>query len=182
MKRLRQWAVVAAVTLVAVVYAAWNGEWLFYTTDQFHGDGTIRLNKGHWPYPDWYSIGFHPVPLDKPGSYRFSFRGVPPGKFSFHLQFPLGPHDSDARYADLKTHLGVTLSQVEGPVLGAGSSALNHGWHLSQTGSDAQFYHWNTYKLSLRGDRTYELRLTITDVDPKTPRVDALPLLETPRS
>ena len=181
-KRLREWGAIAALALLVIAfYAYWHRESLFYTIDQFHGEGTIRLNKGHWPYPDWYSVRFRSIPLDKPGSYQFRFRGVPPKEFTFHLEFPLSRDGLRDLYAQLRTHLSVALSDEAGTVLGSASSPLTDGWHLSERGFDAQFYHWNTYKLSLHSDRAYELHLIIKDVDPKTPRIEAVPLLESTR-
>ena len=164
---------IAAIALIALLCFADE-----YPALRFRGDGKFSGGPvfGYW-------IRFRPIPFYQVGEYVFHFRGMPNEEMSLQL-YAEGKTDSDR---DELTHLGTTLGALlvdqNGRVVcqatGVARDGQNeHIWVVMSSGLEAAFWHWNCVHLPLKGSEAYTLTLRIGNVDPKTPRINLLPVFE----
>jgi hypothetical protein len=129
-----------------------------------------------------YSIKMRRIPFYRPGEYVYHLRGLPNEEMSFRLDAE-GKSDKDRiELTKLGTTLDAALSDENGVVCQA-SGKVREGqnesiWVLMSSGSEAAFWHLHCVHIPLKSSSTYTLTLRIRDVDPNTPKIDLVPVLE----
>lgn len=169
-KRRTLIVLISASTLLwcAYEYPAWR----------FRGDGRISGGPlfGH-------DVKMSAIPFDQAGEYVFHFRGLPNERMSLQL-YAEGKTDRDREEL---THLGTALDALlvdhnGGIVCQATGMARDgqneHVWVVMSSGDEAAFWHWHCVHMPLQSSESYTLTLRISNVDPKTPRIRLLPVLE----
>jgi len=130
-----------------------------------------------------YEIKMRPIPFYRPAEYVFHFRGLPDEERSLQL-YAQGKTDKNREEL---THLGTTISALlvdqNSRVVCEGSGMPRDGqneriWVVMSSGLEAAFWHWNCGHMPLKPSSTYTLTLRITKIDPNTPKIDLLPVLE----
>jgi hypothetical protein len=166
-------ALIVAVSAVALLWFADE-----YPALRFRGDG--RFSGG----PVFgYSIKLRRIPFNQAGEYVFHFRGLPNEEMSLQL-YAEGKTDNDREeLTHVDTTLGALLVDHNGRIVcqatGMPRDGQNeHIWVVMSSGLEAAFWHWNCVHMPLKSSESYTLTLRISDVDPKTPRVNLLPVLE----
>jgi hypothetical protein len=160
-----------------------------YPAMRFRGDGKF----GGGPVFG-YEIRLRSIPFYEAGEYVFHFRGMPNEEMSLLLYtqgkkslYVGGEHPPDDGYelTHLKTPLEATLVDRQGRTVCSGTGLPLHGdingnpngWIL-QGGDPAAYYHANCLRVALKPSQSYTLTIKVHDVDPKTPRINLLPVLE----
>jgi hypothetical protein len=149
-----------------------------YPAMRFRGDG--KFSGG----PIFgYRIEMRAIPFYQAGEYRFHFRGVPDEEMSLLLD--AGGMTNGNR--EVLTHLGTTLDALlvdqNGRVVCKATGMPREGqnehiWVVMSGGLEATFWHWNCVNMPLKPSASYTLDLRIANVDPKTPRVNLLPVIQ----
>ena len=130
-----------------------------------------------------YRIKMRPIPFNEAGEYVFHFRGLPDEEMSLQ-HYAEGKTDRDREEL---THLGTTLDALmvdqDGRVVCQAAGMArdeNNGsiWVMMSSHSEAAFWHWQCVHIPLKPSISYTLTLRISSVDPKTPRIHLLPVLE----
>jgi len=163
---------------VAVALCAVASLWLAdeYPAFRFHGDG--RFSGG----PVFgYTVTMRPIPFAQAGEYVFHFRGLPEQEMTLEL-YAEGESEGDR---DELTHLGTTLGAAlvdqNGRILCQASTTAQgnsgHNWVLTSGSDEAAFWHRNCAGMLLKPPLAYTLTLRISNVDPKTPRINLVPVL-----
>jgi hypothetical protein len=160
-----------------------------YPAMRFRGDGKF----GGGPVLG-YEIRLRSIPFYKAGEYVFHFRGMPNEEMSL-LLYTQGkkflyvsdehPPDDGYELTHLKTAIEATLVDRQGRTVCSGTGLPLHGdingnpngWIL-QGGDPAAYYHANCLRVALKPSQSYTLTIKIPDVDPKTPPINLLPVLE----
>lgn len=130
-----------------------------------------------------YTIRMHPVPFYRDGEYVFHFRGMPEEEMSLQL-YAEGKTDSDRQeLTDLQTTIDALLVDHNGSVVcqatGMARDGQNeHIWVVMSGPMEAAFWHWNCVHMPLKSSESYTLTLRIRNVDPKTPKINLLPVFE----
>jgi hypothetical protein len=129
-----------------------------------------------------YSIKMRRIPFYRPGEYVYRLRGLPNEEMSLEL-YAEGKSDRDRiELTTLGTTLDAVLSDENGVVCQASGKAREGQnesiWVLMSDGSGAAFWHWHCVRIPLKSSSSYTLTLRIRDVDPKTPKIDLVPVLE----
>jgi hypothetical protein len=149
-----------------------------YPAMRFRGDG--KFSGG----PIFgYTIKVPAIPFYRAGEYFFHFRGVPDEEMSLQL------YAEGKTYRDREelTHLGTTLDALLVDQKGREvcratgmprDGQNDHIWVVMSGFSEAALWHWNCVRMPLNPSASYTLTLRITNVDPKTPRTNLLPVLE----
>jgi hypothetical protein len=167
--------VVATLTVSALALLWLADE---YPSLRFRGDG--MLTGG--PILG-YKIVMRPIPFSQAGQYVFHFRGLPDEKLSL-LLYAEGKADQNREEL---THLGTTLDALlvdqDGQTVCQASGVPRDGqneniWVVMSGGFHAAFWHWNCVHMPIKPSASYTLTLRISNVDPKTPRIMLLPMLE----
>jgi hypothetical protein len=123
------------------------------------------------------------VPFNKAGEYVFHLRRIPSGNMSL-LLYAQGKTDSDREeLTSLHTTLRSLLIDQKGNVICRASGATGDGpidqiWVLMSGYSEAAFWQSNCLHVRLNSSSSYTLTLGVSDVDPKTPTVNLVPVLE----
>jgi hypothetical protein len=168
---------IALLTAIAVVVLLFFAD--EYPALRFRGDGKFSGGPvfGYW-------IRLRPIPFYEAGEYFFHFRGLPKEELSVIL-YPDGKTDKDElELKHLETTLGAKLvdqhdqviCEASGKPLAQGNNA--NGWVLQIRGDEVAYWHWNCVHLPLDPSASYTLTLRISSVDPKTPRINLLPVVE----
>ena len=77
--------------------------------------------------------------------------------------------------ASLVDQKGRAICQASGPPLENGQSP--NGWVLMLGSDEAAYWHWGCVWFKLRPSDSYTLTIRIRDVDPRTPKINLLPIL-----
>ena len=173
MSRTKKTVLAVVVSLIALLWIADEYPWF-----RFRGDA--KLSGG--PVLG-YEVKMPPIPFNRAGEYFFHFRGIPNEDMSLQL-YAEGKSDKDREeLTRLDTTLDALLvdqnSRVVCQAAGMSREGQNgHIWMLMSGGSEALFWHWNCVHMPLKPSDSYTLTLRISSVDPKTPNIDLLPVLE----
>jgi hypothetical protein len=130
-----------------------------------------------------YEIRMRPVPFYRPAEYVFHFRGLPDQEMSLQLYAEGKSEENREELTHLDTELDALLVDQNGRIVCHASGVPRDGqnehiWVLTSGPSVAAFWHWNCTHMPLKPSVSYTLTLRISDVDPKTPKIDLLPVLE----
>ncbi len=129
-----------------------------------------------------YSIKMRRIPFYRPGEYVYHLRGLPNEEMSLQL-YAEGKSDKDRdELTSLGTTLDAVLSDRNGVVCQASGKVRNGQnesiWVLMSGGSEAAFWHWHCVHIPLKSSSSYTLTIRISNVDPNTPKINLLPVLE----
>jgi hypothetical protein len=173
MSRTKKVVLTATLAIVALLWFADE-----YPTLRFRGDA--KFSGG--PVLG-YQIKMRPIPFYKAGEYVFNFRGLPNEELSLQL-YAEGKTDGDREEL---THLDTTLDALmvdqNGLVICQASGMPRDGqnenvWVLMSSGFDAAFWHSNCVDMPMKPSVSYTLTLRLRNVDPKTPKINLVPVLE----
>jgi len=148
-----------------------------YPAMRFRGDGKFSGGPVFG-----YSIRMRPVPFYSPGEYVFHFRGMPNEEMILELHAE-GKGSNDEAELRVKTLIeevltnqkGQTICRADGPPLEHGQN--ERGWVLMLGSDEAAYWHWNCAWTEFKPSESYTLTLRIRDVDPKTPKINLIPIL-----
>jgi len=166
---------VAAIvfSLIALLWIADEYPWFRFRGDAKFSGGPLL----------GYEIKMRPIPFNQAGEYVFHFRGIPNEDMSLQL-YAEGKSGKDREeLTRLDTTLNALLVDQNGRVVCQASGMPREGqndhiWVLMSGGSEAAFWHWNCAHMPLKPADSYTLTLRISSVDPKTPNINLLPVLE----
>lgn len=163
---------ISVTVLVATLWVADE-----YPAMRFRGDG--KFSGG--PILG-YEIKFREIPFYLPGEYTFHFRGMPHEDLALELHAEGKNADNEAELrvktvleASIVTERGQSICQASGPPLAYGQNP--NGWVVMLAGHDAAYWHWNCTSVEFEPSDSYTMTLRIRDVDPKTPKINLLPVL-----
>jgi hypothetical protein len=129
-----------------------------------------------------YQIKMPPIPFNRAGEYVFHFRGIPNEDMSLQLYAEGKSHENREELTHLDTTLDALLVDQNGNVVCKASGMPRDGQNehiwVVMSGLDAAFWHWNCVHMRLKPSVSYTLTLGISNVDPKTPPINLLPVLE----
>jgi hypothetical protein len=130
-----------------------------------------------------YQIKMYPIPFYKAGEYVFRFHGIPDEEMSLQLYAEGKTDENREELTHLDTTLDALLVDQYGHVVCQASGMPRDGqnehiWVVMSGGWEAAFWHWNCVHLPLKPSLSYTLTLRISNVDPKTPKINLLPVLE----
>jgi hypothetical protein len=167
---------VAATVVICAVALLWIAD--EYPALRFRGDG--KFSGG----PIFgYTIKMRKIPFDQAGEYVFHFRGLPDEEMSLQL-YAEGKTDKNRKElthldtmldALLVDHNGRTVCQATGMPR---DGQNEHIWVVMSSGFEAAFWHWNCVHMPLKPSDSYTLTLRISNVDPRTPKINLLPVFE----
>ncbi len=165
-------ALIAVVVTVGLLWAADE-----YPAMRFRGDG--KISGG--PILG-YHIQFRKIPFYQAGEYVFHFRGVPNEELVLELHAEGKGSDNEAELrvktvieASIVDQKGRNICEASGPPLEGGQNP--NGWVLMLGGDEAAYWHWNCTWVQFNTLDSYTLTLRIKDIDPKTPKVNLVPIL-----
>ena len=173
MSRTKKILVTIVASIVALLWFADE-----YPRLRFRGDATFSGGPLFG-----YQIKMRPIPFSQAGEYVFHFCGVPDEEMSLQL-YAEGKTDNNREEL---THVGTTLDALlvdqNGQTICQGSGMPRDGqnehiWVVMSSGLEAAFWHWNCVHMPLKPNVSYALTLRISNVDPKTPKINLLPVLE----
>jgi hypothetical protein len=163
-------AAVLAIVSLCVTYE--------YPALRFHGDG--RFSGG----PVFgFRIDLRPIPFYQAGEYVFHFHGLPEEKMSV-VVYAQGESPKDLpALAALETRLEGRLVDQDGHTLchGTGVPRYNRKEHIQWVveGERDVIVFWpNCMQMNLKPSVSYSLTLRVEDVDPQTPRINLVPVIE----
>lgn len=167
---------VVLIVVVTVLGLLWFAD--EYPRMRFRGDGQFFGGPVFG-----YQIKMRPIPFAQPKQYIFHFRGIPDEEMSLQLYAEGKTDENRAELTHLETTLDATLVDQDGHIVCQGSGKPRDGqnehiWVVMSSGIEAAFWHWNCVHMPLKPDVSYTLALAISNVDPKTPRINLLPVLE----
>jgi hypothetical protein len=183
---------VAKKVILSAVLSAIALLWIAdeYPFLRFHGDAKFSGGPVFG-----YEIKMRPIPFNQAAEYVFHFRGMPneemslllyaQGETSFYVGDYGHPPDDGYELTHLKTPIEATLVDGQGRTICSATGLPLHGdingnpngWIL-QGGDPPAYYHANCLRVVLKPSESYTLTIKIPDVDPKTPRIKLLPVLE----
>jgi hypothetical protein len=173
----KQRSAVLTVAILVIIVAAYEFPLL-----RFHGNAWI------WGGPGLgYQIRMRAIPFNHPGKYEFHFRGIPNGDMSLML-YADGKSSADREeLTRLDTKIDVLLVDQQGNTICRASATPGTGrvdqiWPLMSAYWGAGFWHSNCLHLPLNRSTSYTLALGISDVDPHSPNVTLIPVLESDQS
>lgn len=166
--------------ILTIILTVITGLWLAdeYPYFRFHGDA--KFSGG--PILG-YQIEMKPIPFDQAGEYVFHFRGIPHEEMSLQLYAEGKAYENREELTHLNTTLDALLVDRNGHVVCQASGMPRDGqnehiWVVMSGGSEAAFWHWNCVHMPLKPSESYTLTLRISNIDPKTPKINLLPVLE----
>lgn len=148
-----------------------------YPALRFRGDGKFSGGPVFG-----YRISMRAIPFYKSGEYVFRFSGLPKQEMSLQLYVKGQSGDDRAELTHLGTTLDANLIDQNGRTVCQATGMVRDGqneriWILMSDG-EAAFWHWNCVHLPLKPSDSYTLTLRISNIDPKTPHVNLMPVLE----
>ena len=172
MSRTKKIILTVALSIVALLWFADE-----YPHLRFHGDG--KFSGG--PVFGYY-IKMRPIPFSQAGECIFHFRGIPDEEMSLQLYAGGKTYDNRDELIHLSTTLEAILVDQSGHIVCHGSGTPGDGqneriWVLMSSGSEAAFWHWHCVQMPLKPNVSYTLTLRVSNVDPKTPKINLLPVL-----
>jgi hypothetical protein len=148
-----------------------------YPALRFRGDGKISGGPIFG-----YQVEFQKIHFYQTGEYSYRFRGVPHEEFVLELHAEGKGDDNDAELrvktiieAAIVDQKGRSICQASGPPLEHGQNP--NGWVLMLGGDEAAYWHWNCAWVQFHPVDSYTLTLRIRSVDPKTPKINLVPIL-----
>ena len=169
-------AVKCMAGLVFLSLAVW---WFSsYRICEYHGDGHIR-DSGVWTYPR-YRVELGEIPLFENGEHRFRLAGLPSEEMSLEL-LVVGKTEKDrAELTRLKTNIAANLKDDKGRVVCKAGGIPSDGqrdtaWILASSDDRAALYNRPCVDVQIHRERSYILELTLTQVDPSSPRAFLVP-------
>ncbi len=174
------------LTILAILLLALVGVWYFsnYHTWEYSGDGWIDEDM-RAIHPTGYYVHFPVLQLSEPGEYTFRCRGLPPVPMSFDLRLvavdpPFEPvAEGSRKYSELQTRVRFQVIDKDGGVLHSIDAPLRN-WRFSPPifGMGRRFgYFPHVGPFKFARFTEYTLKLTISDVDPASPRIAVEPAL-----
>jgi hypothetical protein len=130
-----------------------------------------------------YQIKMLPIPFNQAGQYIFHFRGLPDEELTLKLY----PEGKTTENSEELTHLDTILEALlvdQNKHIVCQASGMprdgenEHIWVVMSRGFEVAFWHWNCAHMPLKPSGSYTLTLRISNVDPKTPKINLLPVLE----
>jgi len=146
---------------------------------RFHGNAWI------WGGPGFgYQIKMRAIPFNEPGEYVFHFREIPDGTMSLLLYVEGKTGKDREELTDLHAGLDAIFTDQAGTVVCRASAKPGNGpidqvWALMSGYWGAAFWHSNCVHMPLKRSDSYTLILRVRDVDPNTPKINLLPVIET---
>ena len=145
---------------------------------RFHGDAKFSGGPVFG-----YEIKMHPIPFNQAGEYVFHFRGIPNENMSLELYVDGKTDENRNELTNLDTTLDALLVDQNNHVISQASGMAREGqneqiWVLMSGGGEAAFWHWNCVHMPLKPFLSYTLTLRVSNIDPKTPKIQLLPVLE----
>ncbi len=176
MRRRKVLLAILAVLSLALI-AAWYTVSYFsdYHTWEYSGDGWVDedIHRTH------YDVYFPRLWLSEPGEHTFRCRGLPPVPMRFQLQIT-GIDSKEITYSwlsGLQTRMRFEVIDESGEAIHSFDGPLRN-WTLV-VGDLGQGWRYEPRITKLKFDRfcEYQLKLTISEVDPASPRIRVLPML-----
>jgi len=164
--------------VAAIVLWAWSP----WVPLRYHGDGKFA-DQGFFNYPR-YGVTFADVPLNETGERQFHFRGLPNKEMGLRLVVKNRQVNAMADRAPLE-NLPVTieaaLTDDKGRVIchvsGRPAPSNKSGvWVLMSAGVAAYWQH-GCNDVQVDANRSYELTVRVTDVEPGVESVVVAPVL-----
>jgi hypothetical protein len=165
----------ATVTVAVIVICLLAYE---YPLLRFRGDGWI------WGAPGFgYDIKMRHIPFNQAGEYVFHFRGIPDVDMTLLLYAEGKTYADRKELTDLGTTLDALLVDQRSHVICQGSGSASgeqndRSWVLMSSYSEAAYWHWKCTDMPLKPSASYTLTLRIKNVDPRTPNISLIPVLE----
>jgi hypothetical protein len=149
--------------------------WLIWPYDlkSYQGPGKIT-DTGFWTHPR-YHVNLADIPLDTPGVFHCTCRGLPATPMTFVLKLS-GDFARD-KISQLSTLVEIDIDQGPGSKLCSYHGPLSQ-WSLSTGGGSSQCWSEACRDLHFENGHMYRIRLAINKVDPKSPKLTALAVLE----
>jgi hypothetical protein len=173
MSRTKKVVLTASLSIIAVLWFADRFPALRFRGDAKFSGGPVL----------GYQIKMRPIPFYKAGEYAFHLRGLPDEDLTLQL-YADGKTDGDRdELTHLDTTLDASLVDETGHVICRASGMPRDGqnqhiWVLMSGPLEAAFWHWNCAHLPLKPSVSYTLTVRLSDVDPKTPKINLIPVLE----
>jgi hypothetical protein len=128
--------------------------------------------------------GFSSFPLDQPGEYVFHFHVDLSRNMTLLLEVNGSKGESSRpELTHIRANIEVTLVNHKGRTICHASGLPKDGitsdsWALRRGHDEAAFWHRSCSEIKLKRSESYTLTVRIRDVDPKTPRIRLIPILE----
>ena len=167
--------VVIAVVLGSAVY------WLLaYRASQFRGGGPM-IDTGFFSYYR-YHAPLGEFPFNNEGTHQFQFTGLPTEKMVLQFYVPGYSDKNRAELESLKTVLTAEITDKSGNVVCAASGSpaapIPARWTLMSSRFEAAYWHEACADRPFARRTEYSLRVTVLNLDPKTPKVQLRAMLE----
>jgi len=184
MKINRKRIFVGAIVLASVVGALCSA--VRFRVGQFQGDGTIS-DSGVFTYPR-YHIRLHAIPLSQVGEYSSVVSGLPSSPMHLRLECARLLQSQKDVLDGLSTRVKAqivedpdksskVLCTVDGRPVDATSGHPN-GWILSVSNSSASYWNRGCLDLPISHSHAYSIRVSIEEVDRRSPDIQVIPILE----
>lgn len=167
--------VLSAVALVAAAY------WLMaYRPTEFRGTGEMR-DTGFFSYYRYHApIGEFPFQAE--GTHQFRFAGLPNEKMVLQFYVPGYFTKNRGEIESLRTVLTAEITDQSGKVVCTASASpagpAPDRWTLMSNPYAAAYWHGACASQTFTRGTDYTLRVTISNPDPKTPKVHLKAMLE----
>ena len=172
MSRPKKLALIVALSTILLLWFADE-----YPAMRFRGDA--KFSGG--PVLG-YQIKMVPIPFYKAGDYVFHFRGLPDKELTLQLYAEGKTDKNREELTHLDTTLDALLMDQTGHIVCQASGMPRDGqnehiWVVMSSSSGAAFWHWNCRDVPLKPSVAYTLTLRVSNVDPKTPKINLIPVL-----
>jgi hypothetical protein len=152
-----------------------------YDPATFKGAGPMKDN-GYFAYYRYHApIG--EFPLAAAGTYSFKFSGLPNERMGLQLYVPGRTTSNRSELENLSTELTAVIADASGKTIcsvkgtPAGHSEADK-WTLMSSFMEAGYWHRGCLERPFSRRTNYTLRVTVANVDPKTPHVSLRAWLE----
>lgn len=154
----------------------------FYSAKSFRGDGKIEDN-GLWTTPR-YVISLPEIPLNRPGKYTYSVRGLPRELLNFGLRVAwhsetenLSASQSRLRNLTSSAKVNIRITDERGNVLCEHSEPLSQ-WGPSVTPDNATYSDATCTNIQFRSNGQYRVVIRVDCPEKRATKVMAKPVLE----
>jgi len=160
-----------AVTMALAVGAWWL---LSYHPTDFRGAEPMR-DTGVFSYPRYYAT-LGDIPLVQAGHYTFNFAGLPSENMTLQLYVMGGPETNIGLLRELTTEVSAYIVDSQDKRICSATGTPSRSdpsakWVLMSNGLNQAFWHDHCRDVSFAKNTNYSLHLSISDVDPRSPRV-----------
>jgi hypothetical protein len=163
---------IGTAVAIAMAVSLW---WLFsYEPSDFRGAAPMR-DTGVFSYPRYHAT-LGDVPLFEAEHYTLRFSGLPSEHMTLQLHV-VGESDTNRDLlVDLTTELSAYIVDSQNNVLCSAAGTPSNPdrsarWVLMSSGFDAAFWHVHCRDVPFARHTDYMLHLSISDVDPRSPKV-----------